>query len=433
MASSQTAQLVAGVICLVTIAIIISDWIHRTIAAWAGAAAMIAAGLLMGFYSQHQALAAIDFNTLVLLLSMMLLIAMLAHTGVFEHLAAVAAKRARGSPWRLLILLGGLTAVISMFLNNVTVMVLIGPVTVAVSSRLGISPVPFLITEAVLSNVGGTATLIGDPPNTLIASAAGFSFNAFLVILLPIVVISYYPTLLALRHAFAHQLMAPPAEQPIINRLTPAAAITDPRALRTMLLVLGAVVIMFIFQDKVRLQIGYIAFAGAAGALVALRPDPEKLFQEVEWNTLLFFASLFVLIGGLEAAGILNAAAHLIVDATANHPLLTAVLLIWIAALLSAIVDNIPFVIAMIPILKQLESQGLAVEPLWWALALGAGFGGNGTPIGASANILALAISERAGYPITFRTWLRSATVATLVSCTVGSAVFLLIFGIIKR
>jgi len=432
MTGSQISQFVAGLIFLLTLAVLVTDRIHRTIVVSGSASVMVAAGLLLGFYSQGQALSAIDFNTISLLLGMMLLMALLSKTGVFEYLAIAAARRSEGSPWRFLVLMGALTTVISMFLNNMTVMLLIAPVTLLVAEKLRVDPVPLLIAQAVLSNIGGTATLIGDPPNMLIGSAAGFSFNKFLIILLPIVLVVYYPTLLALRHVLGYrtEIAAEPRE---LRSLPSADLIRNPQALRKLLLVLAAVIVLFVLQDLVPLQAGYVAFAGTAMALLWLRPDLEELLREVDWSMLLFFACLFVVVGGLEAAGIMKAIAELIVSFTHSHPLLTSVLLLWGAAVLSSVLDNIPFVIAMIPIVKGLETEGVNVEPLWWALALGAGFGANATPIGSSANIVTIAISERAGYPITFRRWFRSGAIAALVSCSIGTLLFLLIFGMLKR
>lgn len=414
-------------------AVIMTDRVHRTIVAWVGATIMLAAGMLLGFYTQAQALAAIDFNTLGLLLGMMMLVAMLGKSGLFEYLAILATQHSGGDPWRLLMLLGGLTAVLSMFLDNVTTIVLIAPVTILLAEKLAINPVPLLMGEALLSNIGGTATLVGDPPNILIGSAAGFSFNDFLLVLLPIVVAAYYPTLWALRWAFAAEVRRVSDRLEILLSLHPAESITDRTLLKKLLTALGVVVLLFFLHDTLHLKPAYVAFIGVAIALAWVRPDPEEVLKEVEWSVLMFFACLFIAVGGLEAAGVMKAAAELIVSFAGAHPLLTAVLLIWVAALLSAIVDNIPFAVAMVPVIKQLEGEGLSVEPLWWALALGVGFGGNGSPIGATANVIAITLSERAGRPITFRMWLKSGSIATVVSCAVGTLAFLVIFGLIKR
>ena len=428
----MTAAWVASLIFLITFVALMTDWAHHTIVAWIGAAAMMAAGLLLGFYSQEQALAAIDFNTLGLFLGMMLLMAMLGKTGVFEYLAIQAGQRSGGDPWRLLLLLGGLTALVSMFLNNLTVIILMAPVTLLVANKLRINPVPLLMGEAMLSNIGGTATLIGDPPNTMIGSAAGFTFNHFLWVLLPIVIVAYFPTLWAIRWVFAEDLRQCSHQLDELNALRPADSIRDAPALMKLLLVLGVVLVLFVLQGSLPLTLWYITFLGVGLAMIWVRPNPEETLKEIEWSTLLFFTCLFVIVGGLEAAGVMKLAAGILRDFTGSHLLLAAVLLIWVAALLTAIIDNIPFVVAMIPILKSLGAEGLSVEPLWWALALGAGFGGNGTPIGASANILVIALSKRAGHQITFRTWVRCGAFATVVSCAVGTAVFLIIFGLLK-
>lgn len=433
MTAGLASQLVAGCIFLLTFVVLIADRYHRVIVAWAGAAIMMAAGLLMGFYTQGQALAAIDFNTLGLLLGMMMLVAMLQKTGIFEYLAVLAARRSRGDPWRLLVLLGGLTAFLSMILDNVTTIVLIGPVTLLVAGMLRVSPVPLLIGEALLSNIGGTATLVGDPPNILIASAAGLSFNDFLVVLLPIVLVVYYPSLLALRWAFRRDLHVGDALSEELLRLRPADSIKDWAALKKLLVALAVVIALFFVHHALHLKPAYVAFVGVAIAMAWVRPDPEELLKEVHWGVLIFFGSLFVLVGGLETSGLLRVAAGSIQDFAADHLLLTAVVLIWVAAVLSAVVDNIPFAVAMVPVIQGLESQGIAVEPLWWALALGVGFGGNGTPIGATANVVAVSLSERAGHRITFRTWFRSGSIVTVVSCALGTLVFLLIFGVLKR
>jgi len=432
MAATQASQLVSIGIFLVMLVVILTDWADRTIAAWIGAMLMVAAGLAMNFYTQHQALAAVDFNTLGLLLGMMMLMSMLKDTGLFEALAVLAARHSRGDPWRLLALLGGLTAAVSTVLNNVTVIILIAPVTLSVTAMLKLNPVPFLIAEVLLSNLGGTATLIGDPPNTIIASAAGFSFNAFLAILLPIVVAAYYPTLWCLRWAFADTWHVPSGVSALEN-LRPDSLIKNWASVVKLLAVLTIVIGLFTVQALVPLQPAYIAFIGVALAMILVPSNPGKMLQEVEWSILVFFACLFVAVGGLESAGVMAAVALSLAEFADTHLLTSAVLLIWIGAVLSGVIDNIPFTIAMVPVIKGLEANGVSVEPLWWALALGVGFGGNLTPIGASANLVAVATSERAGYPITVRTWVRSAFLATLVSCAVGTIVFLVIFGLFKR
>jgi Na+/H+ antiporter NhaD/arsenite permease-like protein len=232
---------------------------------------------------------------------------------------------------------------------------------------------------------------------------------------------------------FAEELRHRSNQFPALNALRPADSIKDAAALKKLLLVLSLVLGLFVLQGSWALTPWYVAFLGVGLAMAWVRPNPEEILKEIEWSTLLFFTCLFVIVGGLEAAGVMKLAAGTLKDFAGSQLLLTSVLFIWMAAFLSAIVDNIPFVVAMIPILKNLGAEGLPIEPLWWALALGAGFGGNGTPIGASANILAIAFSKQAGRPITFRAWVRCGVLVTVVSCAVGTAVFLIIFGLIRR
>ena len=429
----MSAVWVSSSIFCITIAVLLTDWVHRTIVVWVGAAVMMAVGLTMGFYTQGQALSSIDFNTLGLLLGMMMLMAMLKNTGAIEALAFVAVQKAGGSPVRLLAILGGLTTVISMALNNATVIILIAPVTILVANKLRINPVPLLMAEAFLSNLGGTATLIGDPPNMLIGSAAGLSFNAFLVILLPIVILAYYPVIWTIRRMFAADLPASVDMPASLVSIQPRDSITDKAGMNKLGVVLGAMLAMFTLQEALHLQLAVITFFGVALAMAWILPNPEELFKEVDWNALLFFTALFIAVGGLDAAGVMKAVASTLADFAGSHVLLTAVLLIWVAAILSAVVDNIPFVVAMVPIIKGLETQGVSMEPLWWALAIGAGFGGNATPVGASANILTMALAERAGHHISFRMWVRTGTLVAVVSCAIATLAFLVIFGLIKN
>lgn len=419
-------------IFLATLAVFVTDRLHRSVVALVGAVAMVAAGALFGFYSEGQAFAAIDFHTLGLLLGMMVLADLLSKTGLFEYLALVAAQHSKGLPWRLMVLLCSLTAILSMFINNIPAMMLIGPVTIMVAHKLRASPVPFLIGEALFSNLGGTATLIGDPPNMLIGSAAGYTFNDFLLTLFPIVAVTFLPTLWALHSAFGKETWRRSEETDKLERLRPTEIIKDYRSLVKLVAVLALVLVLFALQNVLHLQPAFLVLAGVALALLLLLPHSIELVQDAEWNMLVFFTCLFVLVGGLEAAGVIKFLAAGVAELARNHMLLAAILLIWIAAVMSALVDNIPFAVATVSILKTLQADGLHVEPLWWALALGIGLGGSGTPFGASANIIALRYSERAGYPISFPMWTRSASVAALVSCVVATAVFAVMFGLIK-
>lgn len=424
----NASQIVATAIFIVTFVAILSERLHRTIAALAGAGLMVLAGLLMGFYSQEQALAAIDFNTLVLLLGMMILVRLLQQTGFFQYAAIVVAKRTGGSPILLLIALGTLTTVLSMFLDNVTTVVLIVPVTILIAEIVGIHPVPLLMAEAMLSNTGGVATLVGDPPNVLIGSAAGFSFLAFISHLGPIVLVAWLLALGVFWAIFRRELAEKPKDLTALQQLDEKAGLHDPAGLRKLLIVLGAVIVLFFIHTVVHLRPGVIALLGASVALAWVRPDIEETLKHIEWAVLIFFAALFVATGGLQATGVLSLVADRIEILTEQNLLLASILMLWLAAGLSAVVDNIPFTIAMLPVIQQLGQLGVNTVPLWWALALGAGFGGNGTPIGSTANVITVSFSEKTRKPITTRVWLRSGVPVMLITCLVATMTLVFFF-----
>jgi Na+/H+ antiporter NhaD/arsenite permease-like protein len=423
-----TTYIVAGVIFLITFIIILSERVDRTIIALAGASAMVIAGLFFDFYSQEEAFDTIDLETLGLLLGMMILVALLADTGFFQYLATFTAKRSGGNPWRLLVILGTITTILSMFLDNVTTIVLIAPVTVLIAEILGISPIPYLMAEALLSDTGGVATLVGDPPNILIGSAANLGFNDFLLRLAPIVLVAWVAVLFLLKFLFRKELAEKPEDPEALMHLDERASLQDPVALRRILIVLGGVILLFFLHTALHLSPAFIAVLGAAAALLWVKPDVEELLKEVEWSVLLFFSALFVVVGGLEASGLLDLLAETITSMAASDVLLTGIILIWAGAILSAIVDNIPYTIVMIPIIQQLGATGIDIGPLWWALALGAGFGGNGTPIGSTANIITIKISERTRTPITTRLWLRTGLPVMVVASLIGTLLYALTF-----
>jgi Na+/H+ antiporter NhaD/arsenite permease-like protein len=423
------AQVVSTAIFVVAFAMILLGRIHRTIVAMAGAAVMLAAGILMGFYSQEQALHAIDFNTLGLLLGMMILVQVLQQTGFFQYVAILTAKASRGNPWFLLVMLGTTTTVLSLFLDNVTTVVLIAPVTILIAELLGISPVPFLIAEALLSDTGGVATLVGDPPNVIIGSAAGFTFGDFLTHTAPVVLVAWLATLLLLRLLFRSELANPPRNIDGLMHLDENEALHDRASLGKTIIVLGVVVLLFFLHGQLHLTPAYIALGGAAAALLWVRPDVDETLPPVEWSVLLFFAALFVAVGGLEASGVLELLAGRVVGLAQGNLLAASLLVLWVAAIASAAVDNIPFTIAFVPVIQQLGHLGIHTSPLWWALALGAGFGGNATPIGSTANIIVVTLSEKTRTPITTRIWVRSGVPVMIVTCIVGSVLFALFFG----
>jgi len=425
--------LLATLIFVVSLYLIFSEKLNRTIAGIAGAAVMVGAGLALGFYSEEKAIAAIDFNTLGLLLGMMILVALLEPTGFFQYLAVWAGRWSRGHPVRLLVLLGTVTTVLSMFLDNVTTVVLIAPVTILISEILGVSPTPLLMAEALLADTGGVATLIGDPPNVLIASAAGFSFNDFLTHALPIVAAAWLTALLLVRYLFRVELGQRPPNAEAVLQLNPAQALDDPVTARKVLVVLGGAILLFFIHNRIHLSPAFIALGAAAGALVWVRPDIHKTLQRIEWSVLIFFVSLFVMVGGLEAAGVLKAIAGLLAQANALPPVVFGVLMIWIVAGLSAVVDNVPITIALIPVIEGLGAAGVNIRPLWWALAFGAGFGGNGTIIGSTANIVVASLSERTRTPITSALWNKRGLPVMLATCAVTSVLYALAFPLLSR
>ncbi|GAB4429289.1 MAG: ArsB/NhaD family transporter [Anaerolineales bacterium] len=423
------AMIISGGIFVVTLALIFTEKMNRSITAIAGAALMVGIGTALEFYSQDEAIEAIDFNTLGLLFGMMVLVALLEPTGFFEYLAIWAARLSKGEPVRLMVLLGTVTTVLSMFLDNVTTVVLIAPVTVLISEILGVNPVPYLMAEALLSNTGGVATLVGDPPNVVIASAAGFSFNDFLTHSLPIVVVAWFAVLFLLRFLFRHDLKETPANKDAVLQLDSNEALNDRKTIHRVLVVLSIAVFFFFIHHNLHIQPSLIAMTAAAVALVWVQPNLHETLKRIEWNVLIFFGALFAMVGGLEATGVLHKLAEMIGGAGNFSPVVFGVITIWVVAILSAIVDNIPITIALIPVFADLESAGINVQPLWWALAFGARFGGNGTIIGSTANVFVASLSERTKHPITAQLWSKRGLPVMIVTCLIGSILFALLYS----
>jgi Na+/H+ antiporter NhaD/arsenite permease-like protein len=415
--------------CLI---LIFSEKINRTIAAFLGASLIIILGKLLHFYDENLAVEAIDFNTLGLLFGMMILVALLEPTGFFQYLAVWVGRLSQGRPVRLLILIGSVTTVLSMFLDNVTTVVLIAPVTILICEILGISPLPYLMSEAILSNTGGISTMVGDPPNILIASAANFSFNDFLVHSFPLILIVWFVTLGVLRFLFRKDLrLAPPNADALFN-LHPSEALKDRKSAKRVLIVIGFAVIGFLLEEVLHASPSLIAISAAAAALVWVRPDIQKTLKLIEWDILTFFGALFIMVGGMEHAGLLDYFAEIILQGINLPPLVFYLLILWVVAILSAIVDNIPITIALIPVIQGLGRSGIDVNPIWWALAFGAGLGGNGTIIGSTANFVVTSLSERTRTPITPRMWSKKGLpvmFATLIVMSILYAGVTLTFG----
>ena len=427
------AAILSSLIFLVSLWLIFSEKLNRVIVAISGAVLMVGAGILFGFYSETEAVEAVDFNTLGLLFGMMTLVALLEPTGFFQYLAVWASRLSRGRPAVLRALLGTVTTVLSMFLDNVTTVVLIVPVTILISEILGMSAVPLLMAEALLADTGGVATLIGDPPNVLIASAAGFSFNDFLTHALPIVAVAWLTALLLLRYLFRAELSQRPTNADAVLQLNPTQALDDPATARKVLIVLAAAILLFFVHHLLHITPSFVALGAAAAALVWVRPDIQKTLQRIEWSVLIFFAALFVMVGGLEAAGVLDSVAGLLAQVQSVPPVLLGVILLWVVAALSAVVDNVPIPIALIPVIEGLGAAGIDIRPLWWALAFGAGFGGNGTIIGSTANIVVASLSERTRTPITSALWNKRGLPVMLATCAVASILYALAFPLLSR
>jgi Na+/H+ antiporter NhaD/arsenite permease-like protein len=420
--------ILSTVIFFGSLILIFWEKINRSIVAIVGAVLMMGMGKALGFYSEEAAIEAIDFNTLGLLMGMMILVAMLEPTGFFQYLAVLAARASKGRQIRLFVLLGIITTILSMLLDNVTTLVLIAPVTILISEILGVSALPYLVTEALLSNVGGVATLIGDPPNVLIGSAAGLSFNDFLVYSMPIVLVSWVGALFLLQYLFRKDLSKRPRRSKAVMELNPAETLNHPKTARQILIVLGGAILLFFVHHLLHVEPSLVALSAAAIALVWIQPDIHEVLKKLEWSVLLFFGSLFVMVGGLEHSGALELVVRLFENASDVSPVLFGVLVIWIVAALSAVVDNVPITIALIPVIQGLGETGMDISPLWWALALGAGFGGSGTIIGSSANIIVATLSEKTREPITAALWLRRGLPVMLVTCAIASILYALIY-----
>jgi Na+/H+ antiporter NhaD/arsenite permease-like protein len=421
-------------IFIVVLIIIFSEKVNRTIVAMVGATSMVIAGVYFGFYSQEQAVKVVDFNTLGLLIGMMILVGLLEPTGFFQYLAVLAAKISKGKPIRLLILLTAVTSIVSMVLDNVTTVVLIAPVTILICEILGFNTRPFLISEAILSNIGGMATLVGDPPNILIASAANFTFVDFLRNSLPIVLVTWVVTILVLNYLFRKELHSSKQidNAAVVAQLNPKEAIKEPGIVLKVLVMIFVALIGFIFENRIHLDPSVIAIGASSLALLWVNPFKIKdVLNLVEWDVLIFFSSLFILVGGLEHAGVLHFLAQAIISIGHLHPVILGISLLWLVALLSAIVDNIPITIALIPVILELETMGITVVPLWWALAFGAGLGGNGTIIGSTANVIVTSLSERTRYPITPMLWNKKGLPVMFISLIVVSILYVLFFFLI--
>lgn len=418
-------MILPAIIFIIVYALIISEKVNRVVASLSGAAIM----LILKLITQEKAFLKIDFNTIGLLVGMMIIVNITKRTGVFEYIAIKAAKFSKGNPIKILILFSIITAILSGLLDNVTTVLLIVPVTLVITKTLEIDPIPFLMCEIFASNIGGTATLIGDPPNLMIGSAAGLSFLDFVKNLAPVIVIILLVTLLGIKQLYKNSMKTSEEDKKKIMALDESKAIRDRSLMKKSLTVLALTLVGFLLHGSLGFESATIAIAGSAILLAISKVEPDEILQETEWGTIFFFIGLFIMTGVLEDVGIMEVLAQKTLSLTKGNLVMTGIFVLWISAFASAFIDNIPFVATMIPLIKAMGTMGgMNVAPLWWALSLGACLGGNGTMIGASANLVVIGIAEKSGYKISFKDYFKLGFPVMIVSIIICTAYLLLFF-----
>ena len=437
--SNRLALFVATAIFLGVYIILITEKLHRTTLAMIGAALMVvtllATRIVEGADTLHFVIEKVDWNTIGLLLGMMVIVGVLMETGVFQFVGLYAAQYAKGDYWKIMLLFCTFTAVASAFLDNVTTILLMVPVTISICKALEFRPMPLIIAQVLSSNVGGAATLIGDPPNIIIGSGAGITFNEFAIHMVGPVFVTFIVSIFLLKFLFKNDLDQKPKHLDRIMELDPWDEIVDMKTLKMALFVLGGTIFGFIIHGVFHLEPSIIALIGASALLVLTRIEVDKAFHHVEWPTLMFFAGLFIIVGGVEEVGLIHMMANGALALTGGNLWFAMVVIILVAAIASAFVDNIPFTATMVPLIITMSADpafadstgSYAINPLWWALALGADFGGNGTLVGASANVVAAGVAERQGFPISFNEFMKKGFPFMLITVFVGMAVLLLL------
>lgn len=403
---------------LIALALIASERLHRTKVALLGAAIVV---LFVPHFGQETAIESIDFNTIGLLAGMMILVYLTQQTGVYDYIAIRAGQLSRGEPVRVVLSLACTTALLSAFLDNLTTVLLVVPITFLLADALDIDPIPLIVIEVMASNIGGTGTLIGDPPNIIIAGATGLTFNEFIVNLAPVVVVTFAVVVTGLYAYYRKRLQIEEKDRALVMELDAAASIRDEKELRRTVPVLVLTVLAFFAHQALGLEPATVALTGAAVALLVTTIPLEQALAKIEWPTLFFFVALFVMVGALEETGAIGHVADAVKDLTGGDRTAELVGVIWIGGIGSAVVDNIPFTTAMIPVVSELNVGG-GDDAYWWALALGACFGGNATIIAAAANVAAAGLTERAGRPIGFVPWLKVGIPVTIVSLLIATA-----------
>lgn len=420
----QNHIFIALIIFILTYAAIISEKINRTVIALFGAVLMIVFQVL----PQKQAFNVVDFNTIGLLIGMMIIVIILRKTGIFQYMAIKTAKASGGDPWKIFLMFSIITAIASSLLDNVTTILLIAPVTLVITDTLNLDAFPFLFAEIFAANIGGTATLIGDPPNIMIGGETGLGFLDFLYNLTPIAIVVFIITLVLMKFIFRKQFKVKEEDKLKVLEFDEHKAIQNKKLLVQSGIVLGITIIGFILHQALHLESATIALFGAVLLLLISKLEPDEVLMEIEWSTVAFFVGLFILVGALEEVGVIRVLAEKLVALTQGDLLITSMLILWFSAIVSAFVDNIPFVATMIPLIQNMQSiSGMDVTPLWWSLALGACLGGNGTIVGASANVIAAGMLEKRGNKIGFVKYMKLAFPLMLVSIII-STIYLIIF-----
>lgn len=418
-------QMIAVGVFLLVMAAIISEKVHRSVAALAGAVVL----LLTHVLTIETAADYVDLNTIGVLVGMMLFVAVVKCSGLFEYIAIWSAKLTRGQPMAILAVFTVITAVLSAFLDNVTTVLLIGPMTIAITQILDVNPVPFLLSQIMASNIGGTATLIGDPPNIMIGSAAGLSFADFIVNTGPVVVVILAVVVGIFFLMYRGHLHVAKENMEKVLTLDEKLTIKDASLLRKSVIMIVLVVVGFIFHAQLGIESATVALTAAGVMLLIGGQDAEDVILGVEWSTILFFIGLFVVVGGLNSTGVIAMLANGMLELVGNNEMLAIVLILWASALISAFLDNIPFVATLIPMIQTMQQGGMDVLPLWWALSLGACLGGNGSLIGASANVVLAGVSAKNGYPITFMSYLKKGFPLMLLSVAICTVYLLIRFA----
>ncbi len=426
-------QIVTGVIFVFTFVLIASERLHRTTAALFGAALMIIAGTVMHFYDSSEGFDAIDFNTIGLLLGMMIIVGVIMETGFFEYVAIKMAKMARGDLWKITMMFVLVTAMASAFLDNVTTVLLMIPVTIVIANTLEVKPTPFIMAEILASNIGGASTVIGDPPNIMIASSAEIPFVTFLVNIGPIIIVTMLVSIFLLKWMYREDFKQRPKHIEVLMRRDERKEIKNMPVLRKSMIVFGTVIVLFLFHHSLHIPISVVALMGAVFLLVWSGFHPQDALQHVHWSTLLFFVGLFILVGGVVEVGIMDVLAGGLEAVTGGNLFVALLFIVWVSAFATVIMNNIPATATMIPLIAALAASptfatqlaSFHVNPMWWALSIGACLGGNGSLVGASANLVAVGIAEKSGFPITFREFFVKAFPFMIITLLVATGLLL--------